>query len=74
MITDFARGLVRERRAQMQAELMAEKVEIDPCISRAPFGGTKGAGLEFSGFIQIGNVEREMEGMGHVWSSFARRR
>ncbi len=72
MIADLARGLIGERRTEVQAELVSEKVEIDPRIRRTPFGCAQCAGIEFSGFIEIKNMKREMEGNGHGWSFLIR--
>ena len=49
----------------MQAQLMSEKVEIDPSFGRTALNGPQSSRIEFSCLIQIQNMKGEVKGNGH---------
>ena len=50
-----------ERLAQMQAYLMAEEIEVDPCIGRASLGATQQASVEGACTVQITDIEGKVK-------------
>ncbi len=56
MVTDMAGIGGGEGCAEMQRELMAEKVEIDPCICAAPFGAAQKIAVKGARFGKVGDV------------------
>ena len=58
VIAHLARIGCREGLSQMQAQLMSEKVEIDPAVGTASFGGPQQTVIKFSRLVQIPNVVR----------------
>ena len=54
---------------QMDDELVAEEVEIDPLCAAAPLGTAKHGAIKMAGFCQIGNRDGEvkwLQGLGVV--------
>ena len=53
VIADFSRGRVRKRLAQMQAELMSEKVKIDPGFGAPPLHTAQKAAVKGAHFVEL---------------------
>lgn len=66
VVADLAGPRDFEGLAQMQRQLMAKEIEIDPGIRAAPFLATKHVAVEPAGLIEIGDVKGEMEKRLHL--------
>jgi hypothetical protein len=47
--------------AQMQRDLVREKVKVHPRVGGATFGATEDAAVKAAGFVEVGDVKCEME-------------
>jgi hypothetical protein len=61
VIADLACARHIKRLAEMQRDLVAEEVEIDPGVGGTAFGATDDVTIEASCFVKIGDVVGEME-------------
>jgi hypothetical protein len=49
----------------MQAQLMAEEIEIDPSVGAASLGRAQQAAIKAAGFIKISDVDGKVECWSH---------
>ena len=61
MLPHFAGVGGGENRTQVQADLMAEEIEIDPCFSAAALGATQEVAVKRTGLVEVIDVIGEVE-------------
>ena len=61
MLTYFPGVRYRKRFAQMQRQLMPEKIEVNPGLGAAPFFTSQKITIELAGNLQIADVNSEMK-------------
>jgi hypothetical protein len=66
VVADTARVAGFERFAQMQRDLVREKVEIDPSVGGATFLATEHIAVKATGFVKVGDMEGEMKQAAHA--------
>ena len=64
-VADAAGARGGEGLAEVQRDLVAEEVEVDPGVGAAAFGAAEHAAIEAAGFVEVADVEGEVED-GHV--------
>ena len=61
VVADFASVRHGKGRAQVQGDLVAEEVEVDPGVGAAAFAAAEDAAVEVAGHVQVGHVIGEMK-------------
>jgi hypothetical protein len=66
MLADFPGVADRKGFAQVQRQLMAEKIEIDPRLGTATFFTPQQTSIKIAGNLQIADVHSEMKNRLHI--------
>jgi hypothetical protein len=61
MLADMARHRGFEGFAQVQRDLVREKIKVHPGVGGATFGATEHTTVKAAGFVEVGDVKCEME-------------